>query len=392
MSAGAPEQNDVDVVQLVNRMILRAHHEGTSDIHIEPRTNRVRVRYRVDGVLVERPPIAVGLGGSIVSRLKVMSQLDIAQKRLPQDGAFEVRIGKLIVPIRLSSFPTEYGEKVVLRLLSTSRDVPDFASLGLSTINEKAFRRMVSHSEGMILVCGPTGAGKTTTIYAMLKELESTQRNIMTLEDPIEYRFDSIIQGQVYSKIGFDFASGLRSILRQDPDVILVGEMRDKETAEIALKASLTGHLVFSTLHTNGAVDTFVRLLDMGLERFVVASALRGIVSQRLVRKLCAGCAEKVPMNPATRQFFAIAEGEERFLFRAKGCSQCNNTGFSGRTAILEILEIDDELSDVMKSASLNRRELKQLIQQRGLKSLRHVGMDLVLQGVTSIDEIARVT
>jgi type II secretory ATPase GspE/PulE/Tfp pilus assembly ATPase PilB-like protein len=244
----------------------------------------------------------------------------------------------------------------------------------------------------MILVCGPTGAGKTTTIYALLKELESTQRNIMTLEDPIEYRFDSIIQGQVYSKIGFDFASGLRSILRQDPDVILVGEMRDRETAEIALKASLTGHLVFSTLHTNGAVDTFVRLLDMGLERFVVASALRAIVSQRLVRKLCRGCAQKVPMNQVARQFFDIAEDEERFLYRAKGCEKCNNTGFSGRTAIMEVLEIDDELSDVLKSSDLNRRELKALVQQRGLKSLRHIGMELVLKGITSIDEIARVT
>ena len=392
MSAGAPEQNDVDVVQLVNRMILRAHHEGASDIHIEPRTNRIRVRYRIDGVLVERQPMSVGLGGSIVSRLKVMAQLDIAQKRLPQDGAFEVRIGKVIVPIRLSSFPTEYGEKVVLRLLSTAKDVPDIESLGLEPAHEKSFRRMVNHREGMILVCGPTGAGKTTTIYALLKALESTQRNIMTLEDPIEYRFDSIIQGQVQPKIGFDFASGLRSILRQDPDVILVGEMRDKETAEIALKASLTGHLVFSTLHTNGAVDTFVRLLDMGLERFVVASALRAIVSQRLVRKLCPGCAEKVPMNAAARQFFSIPDSEERFLYRAKGCAQCNNTGYSGRTAIMEILEIDDELSDVMKSSALNRRELKQLVQQRGLKSLRHVGMDLVLRGITSIDEIARVT
>jgi len=392
MSAGAPEQNDVDVVQLVNRMILRAHHEGASDIHIEPRTNRIRVRYRVDGVLVERPPISVGLGSSVVSRLKVMSQLDIAQKRLPQDGAFEVRIGKVIVPIRLSSFPTEYGEKVVLRLLSTAKDVPDIESLGLNPAHEKSFRRMVNHREGMILVCGPTGAGKTTTIYALLKELESSQRNIMTLEDPIEYRFDSIIQGQVYSKIGFDFATGLRSILRQDPDVILVGEMRDKETAEIALKASLTGHLVFSTLHTNGAVDTFVCLLDMGLERFVVASALRAIVSQRLVRKLCPACAEKVPMNAAARQFFSIPDTEKRFLYRAKGCAQCNGTGFSGRTAIMEILEIDDELSDVMKSAGLNRRELKQLVQQRGLKSLRHMGMELVLQGITSIDEIVRVT
>ena len=392
MSAGAPEQNDVDVVQLVNRMILRAHHEGSSDIHIEPRTNRIRVRYRIDGVLVERQPIGVGLGGSVVSRLKVMAQLDIAQKRLPQDGAFEVRIGKIIVPIRLSSFPTEYGEKVVLRLLSTAKDVPDIESLGLNPAHEKSFRRMVNHREGMILVCGPTGAGKTTTIYALLKELESSQRNIMTLEDPIEYRFDSIIQGQVYSKIGFDFATGLRSILRQDPDVILVGEMRDKETAEIALKASLTGHLVFSTLHTNGAVDTFVRLLDMGLERFVVASALRAIVSQRLVRKLCPSCAEKVSMNAAARQFFSIPDSEERFLYRSKGCAQCNNTGFSGRTAIMEVLEIDDELSDVMKSASLNRREMKQLVQQRGLKSLRHMGMELVLKGVTSIDEIARVT
>ena len=392
MSAGAPEQNDVDVVQLVNRMILRAHHEGTSDIHIEPRINRIRVRYRIDGVLVERQPLAVGLGGSVVSRLKVMAQLDIAQKRLPQDGAFEVRIGKVIVPIRLSSFPTEYGEKVVLRLLSTAKDVPDIESLGLDPAHEKAFRRMVNQREGMILVCGPTGAGKTTTIYALLKELESTQRNIMTLEDPIEYRFDSIIQGQVHPKIGFDFSTGLRSILRQDPDVILVGEMRDKETAEIALKASLTGHLVFSTLHTNGAVDTFVRLLDMGLERFVVASALRAIVSQRLVRKLCPACAEKVPMNAAARQFFSIPDSEERFLYRAKGCAQCNNTGFSGRTAIMEVLEIDDELSDVMKSTALNRRELKQLVQQRGLKSLRQMGMELVLKGVTSIDEIARVT
>lgn len=392
MSTGTPDSTEIDVVQLVNRMILRAHHEGASDIHIEPRVNRVRVRYRVDGVLIERQPIPVGHGQSIVSRLKVMSQLDIAQKRLPQDGAFEVRIGNVVVPVRLSSFPTEYGEKVVLRLLCASRDVPTIASLGLDASNEKLVKRICSNTEGMILVCGPTGAGKTTTIYAMLKELESTQRNIMTLEDPIEYRFDSVIQGQVHPKIGFDFSTGLRSILRQDPDVILVGEMRDKETAEIALKASLTGHLVLSTLHTAGAVDTFVRLLDMGLERFVVASALRGIVSQRLVRKLCTVCTEKVPMNSAARQFFSVPEGEPRFLQRATGCEQCSNTGFSGRTGIFEILELDDDISDVMKAADLNRRELKQLIQQRGTQSLRQVGMDLVLKGTTSIDEIARVT
>ena len=393
MATGSSESTERNIISVVDRLLIRATAERASDIHIEPRAEAVRLRFRIDGVLVERPGFSPDQGTSIVSRLKVMSELDISEKRLPQDGAFEFVVNGTSVPFRIATFPTEFGEKIVVRVLSKADAALSIERLGLSPDHLETLRRVAKHQEGIVLVTGPTGAGKTTTMYALLHELESKARNIMTLEDPIEYRFDSIIQGQVNQKIGFTFSRGLKSILRQDPDVIMVGEMRDVETAEIAFRAALTGHLVFSSLHTNSVIDTFVRLFDMGLEKFVVASALRAVIAQRLVRRLCVNCSTATSISESSRTLLGLDEEDEALeVFEPVGCAACNQTGYFGRIGLYEILEIDDRLADLLKSQSLSRQAIREELETRAVQSLREAGRIQVLKGATSVDEVLRVT
>lgn len=385
-------KDEAGAVALVDRILTRAIREGASDVHIEPRADEVRVRFRIDGVLGERPAFSDVFRFSVASRLKVMASLDIAEKRLPQDGAFRLVLDGEEVDVRLSSFPTEFGEKVVLRILSGSKSQISLERLGMPARMASAMERFARRSQGLLLVCGPTGSGKTSTLYAVLRRIDARARNIMTLEDPIEYRFADIIQGQANGKIGFTFARGLRSMLRQDPDVIMVGEMRDAETADIAFKAALTGHLVLSSLHTGSAIETFVRLFDMGLERYVVASALKGMLAQRLVRRLCVRCRVAVRVDEELRGVVGV-EGEELgVVYRAGGCGGCNQTGYEGRVGIYELIEVDDELADLVKDGTTTRVALRMFLEERGLLGLRAEGFALVRQGVTSIEEVLRVT
>jgi len=381
------------IVTLVDRILARAVADGASDVHLEPRTDRVRVRFRIDGLLVDRPPFPPNLGPPVTSRLKVMARLDISEKRLPQDGAFRIQLPDGDVDTRLSTFPTDFGEKVVLRILSRGEVSLELEALGMETPMADALRLHANRAHGMCLVTGPTGSGKTSTLYALLNAIDGNRRNIQTLEDPIEYRFEHVIQGQVNEKVGFTFARGLRSMLRQDPDVIMVGEMRDGETANIAFKAALTGHLVLSSLHTNSAIETFVRLFDMGLERYVVASALSAMVGQRLVRRLCLACKQPQLTDEGVTALLEEC-GVPRFGQHhvAPGCTACNSTGYRGRSGIYEVIEVDDALSDLVKNEHTTRAELRAYMNQRHLHGLRAAGFAKVAQGETSVDEVLRVT
>ncbi len=385
-------KEEAGTVALVDRIIARGVSERASDIHLEPRNEAVRVRFRIDGILVERPAFPIGFRQSVVSRLKVMARLDIAEKRLPQDGTFRVRVDETDVDVRMSSFPTEYGEKVVLRLLIQVDSRPGIDGLGMSPHSATQLRRFTQHAHGIFLVTGPTGSGKTSTLYAMLQETDGRSRNIVTLEDPIEYRFDDVVQAQVNPRIGFDFARGLRAMLRQDPDVIMVGEMRDAETADIAFKAALTGHLVLSTLHTSSAIETFVRLFDMGLERYVVASALNGMLAQRLVRTLCESCKREAVIDASTRDIFEALSIDDVKLYEPVGCGSCHGTGYDGRAGVFELIEADDPLKDLVKSESTTRLELADYLASRGHGGLRRAALCSVASGVTSMEEALRVT
>ena len=385
-------KEDAKTVQLVDRILERAVQESASDIHIEPREDLVRVRFRIDGMLVERPEIPLALKLAIVSRLKVMGNVDIAERRLPQDGAFRIKVNGEPVDVRISTFPTEFGQKAVLRLLRRVSDDLNLGQLGFTKALSEKMIEQARRSLGMLLVTGPTGSGKTSSLYALLNTLDARSRNIMTLEDPIEYRFADVIQGQTNQKIGFTFANGLRSILRQDPDVILVGEMRDGETADIAFKSALTGHLVLSSLHTNSAMETFVRLFDMGLERYVVASALNAMLAQRLVRKLCRYCRRSTPFDERLNRKLGGDSSNHFDIYEPGGCAECFGTGYRGRLGIFELLEVDDELNDIVKSDALTYVELRQFLEKRGYHGLRHAGYRLVRKGITSMEEVYRVT
>ena len=384
--------SDVGAVALIDRILERAAQEGVSDVHIEPGPESVRVRYRIDGMLAERPAIPSSLRGATVSRLKVLARLDISEKRLPQDGAFRARLADKDVDVRLSTFPTEYGEKAVMRLLFQDATRLTFEHMGLSPQLASRLRQLSTLAHGMVLVTGPTGSGKTTTLYAMLQQMDARAKNIQTLEDPIEYRFTDIIQGQAHPKIGFTFARGLRAILRQDPDVILVGEMRDAETAEIAFKAALTGHLVLSTLHTASAIESFTRLYDIGLERYVVASALRAMLGQRLVRRLCEHCKRRVAIDMPTRDLMGPTHHDLQFTFVPVGCAQCGRTGYRGRVGLYELIEVDDALADLVKAQSTTRTALREYMEGRGAYGLRAAGFERVRTGHTAVSEVVRVT
>lgn len=381
------------VIKLVNMILSQAIQDGASDIHIEPKEKALNVRYRIDGVLHEvlSPPKTMQL--AIASRIKILAHLDIAERRLPQDGRFRWKNERQVVDFRVSCLPTTYGENIVMRLLDNSGGVVGFPELGMSKSMIDEFKFLLKKPYGIILVTGPTGSGKSTTIYAALQEVASPEKNVITLEDPVEYNLNSITQSQVNPKIGMTFASGLRSILRQDPDVIMVGEIRDLETAEIAIKAALTGHLVLSTLHTNDAPGTITRLVDMGVEPFLVASAVQCVLAQRLVRKICESCLQQYV--PEKKMVEVIAgmnneNGNIKFM-RGKGCDRCKKTGYKGRSGIYELLTMNDELRHMVIDRK-SSTEIANAARQGGMKSMIMDGLEKVENHSTTVEEVFRVT
>ncbi len=375
--------SEAPVIRLVNALLAEAVARGASDIHIEPYERRLLVRFRVDGVLhtVLEPPRAAA--PSLIARIKVMASLDIAERRRPQDGRLKVRVGGREVDIRLSVLPTAYGERLVMRLLRRE-GLLGLEALGLEACDRSRLERLIRLPHGMLLVTGPTGSGKTTTLYAALSAIASDACNILTIEDPIEYELPGVGQMQVNPKTGLTFAAGLRAILRQDPDVIMVGEIRDLEAARIAVQAALTGHLVFSTLHTNDAPSACTRLADIGVEPFLLASALKGVVAQRLVRVLCPRC--RIPYTPSPEERAALGI-EAQVLYRPQGCEGCLGTGYRGRTGLYEVLEVDEEAARLIRT-----RAPEAALRQRVGTGLREAGLRKAALGITSVEEVLRVT
>ena len=378
--------DEAPVIRLLNSILSEAVKERASDIHIEPYERDLLVRFRIDGILYEKLSPPKIIQEALVSRVKIMAGLNIAEKRLPQDGRIRVIVAGRDVDIRVSIIPTFYGERSVLRLLDKKKGVISLSEIGLGAAGAQTMERMLSRTSGIILVTGPTGSGKSTTLYAALNKVNSSEKNIITIEDPIEYQIKGIGQIQVNPKIDLTFASGLRSILRQDPDIIMVGEIRDTETAEIAIQASLTGHLVLSTLHTNDAATAVTRLVDMGIEPFMIASSLSAVLAQRLVRVICPHCRESYKPE---EQFEGIELPE--LLYRGKGCDKCFGLGTLGRTAIYEVMPVDSELcSMIIRRAHAG--EIKEYAISRGMKTLREDGLARAAAGITTIEEVLRVT
>jgi general secretion pathway protein E len=383
-------EDDAPIIRLINALLTEAVKENASDIHIEPFENRLVVRFRSDGVLREVLEPQRVLAPLLVSRIKVMARLDIAEKRLPQDGRISLRVAGRAVDVRVSTLPSGNGERVVLRLLDKQAGRLDLEHLGMAAHSLKLIDALINKPHGIILVTGPTGSGKTTTLYAALGRLNSKRSNIMTVEDPIEYYLDGIGQTQVNTKVDLSFARGLRAILRQDPDVVMVGEIRDLETAEIAVQASLTGHLVFSTLHTNSAVGAVTRLRDMGVEPFLLSSSLVGVLAQRLVRVLCTECREAYNASPVDCAALGIEVDETRTLYRASGCASCNQLGYRGRTGIYELIEINDAMRTMIHDGA-GEIELEREARKMS-PSIRQDGWRKVLEGITTVEEVLRVT
>ncbi len=385
--------SEAPVTQLINLILLDAYKQNASDIHIEPFENRLRVRYRIDGVLYEQSSPPGNMVQSLVSRLKVMSHMDIAERRLPQDGMARVRVGEREIDIRVSTVPVTEGERVVLRLLDKSNTLLSMADLGMEQECYAQFSSLLNQPNGIIVVSGPTGSGKTTTLYAALGELNSSRKNILTIEDPIEYQLDNIGQIQVKPKIGLTFSNGLRHILRQDPDVILVGETRDTETAEIAIRAALTGHLVFTTLHTNDAPSAIVRLEDMGIAPYLIASSLRGVLAQRLVRKLCLHCRSAYEVTTkdveSCRAIGSSLIGRQ--VWKAEGCEHCTD-GYRGRVGVFELLTVTPQLQRLVRDGNFSEEELRQAASHTDGNLLSNDGIAKVLNGITTIDEILGTT
>lgn len=387
----AAEDIGTSIVQLVNLLIAQAVRDRTSDIHIEPEPEKLRIRFRIDGILHEVPSPPKSLEAAIISRIKVMANLDIAESRIPQDGHFKLNVDGKEIDVRVSTLPTINGENVVMRILDTTNVLLGLEKLGFSPDSLEMFRRAISHPYGMILTTGPTGSGKTTTLYSALMELNTIDKHIVTIEDPVEYRLPLIRQVQINPKAGLTFASGLRSILRHDPDIIMVGEIRDLETATIAVQAALTGHLVFSTLHTNDAPSAITRLDNMGVEPFLIAASLVAVMAQRLVRRICPECKESYPAPESVIKRFGLYKyGKNIILYKGKGCDACKGTGYKGRIGIFEIMLIDDEIREMI----VNRRslvEIRQKAQEKGMKLLFEDGVQKALQGITTLEEVSRV-
>lgn len=384
---------DKPLVKLVDSIIGDAIRRGCSDIHIETYEKRIRVRSRLDGNLQEMSPLPFKYRAAIVSRIKIMADLDISERRLPQDGRIKVKFGDRAVDLRVSVLPTIFGEKVVMRILDPGSVNVDLTKLGFPQHSLKEFEKTIHLPYGMILVTGPTGSGKTTTLYSALKQINTTDINIMTAEDPVEFNFEGINQVAVKSEIGLTFAASLRSFLRQDPDVIMVGEIRDTETAEIAVRAALTGHLVFSTLHTNDAPSTIDRLIDMDIPNYLVASCVRLIMAQRMVRKICSNCKHQVQIPSETLQMLGFADNEIKDLkvYEGTGCSECNNTGYSGRTGIFEVMPMTSTIERMIVSGA-SSAEIRQQAITEGMLTLRIAALEKLKKGITTIGEVLAVT
>jgi len=384
---------DNQVVRLLNLVLLQAIRDRASDIHFEPFEDEFKMRYRIDGVLYEMVPPPKHLGPAITSRIKVMSNLDIAERRLPQDGRIELQVGGNPVDLRVAVLPTMHGESVVMRVLDRSNVELSLDRIGFRSDDLERFRELIGKPNGIVIVTGPTGSGKTTTLYAALAELNDIETKILTAEDPVEYDIDGLCQCQMNDEVGLTFARALRSFLRQDPDIILVGEIRDLETAQIAVQASLTGHLVLSTLHTNDAPSSVIRLIDLGMEPFLLTATIEGIVAQRLVRTICTECKEGY--TPAEEELMELDltpdDVRGREFFRGRGCDACHGSGFKGRMALFEILVLDETMRDlIMSESSLNA--LRDHTRKQGLRSLRESGLLAIYEGQTTIDEVVRET
>ncbi len=382
---------EAPIIKLVNLIIMQAVRDKASDIHVEPEDDRLVVRYRVDGILHEQVAIPKLMQAAVLSRIKIMSDMNIATKRVPQDGRFKLNIEGNRIDMRVSALPTIYGENIVMRILETSSILMGLEKLGFNENNLKNFRSLIVKPHGIILVTGPTGSGKTTTLYSALNVIDTPDKNIITVEDPVEYQLRRVRQSQINIKAGLTFATGLRSILRQDPDVIMVGEIRDLETAEISVQAALTGHLVFSTLHTNDAPSSLTRLVDMGVEPFLISSSVIAIIAQRLVRKICKECKQSyVPSKEILDRLGAQVSRNAKF-YRGEGCKVCKNTGYKGRLGIFEMLLLNDKIKDMVLT-KVSSTQIKAAAQEAGMQTLREDGIEKVLDGSTTIDEVIRVT
>ncbi len=391
--------DEAPVIRFVNGLLFRSIKEKTSDIHIEPFERSTTVRFRIDGILYDVYQVPKSLHAAISSRIKVMAELNIAEKRIPQDGRVKVKIAGREIDIRISIVPVNFGERIVMRLLDKSSVVLELPSLGFAESEIKAIDELTNKKYGIFLVTGPTGSGKSTTLSACLKNIATPERNVITVEDPVEYQIQGVGQIAVNPKVGLTFASGLRSILRQDPDVVMVGEIRDKETAEIAINASLTGHLVLSTLHTNDAPGSITRLVDMGIEPFLISSSVVGVLAQRLIRKLCQNCAESfeakdtdLNIGDINREFLEKRYNKKRFVLKKiKGCSECRYTGYKGRAAIYELMVLSDEIRALIV-ANEDANNIRKMAVKQGMQSLRDSALNKLVEGLTSIDEVLRLT
>ena len=381
------------IVKMVNTLIEQAYARGASDIHVEPMEDRLVIRLRVNGDLVEHASMAMEAHRPIVTRLKIMGGMDIAEKRLPQDGKYRYDRGQVKTDLRISALPTIYGEKIVLRLLNSARDdcLMDVRRLGMTEEQEEIFERFIKAPYGLVLVTGPTGSGKTTTLYAALNRLVRRKINVVAVEDPVEKAISGATQVQVNVKSGLTFAVALRAILRQDPDVIMIGEMRDGETASIGVRAAITGHLVFSTLHTNDCAASVARLLDMGVVPYMAAAALTGVIAQRLVKELCPHCRREYEPDGRERELLGGAAPETvKRLWKPVGCSRCGNTGYSGRRAIYEFMEVDEEIGGMIQKGA-SPREIRTVLRKNGSKSLREQARDMTIRGETSVEELEKI-
>jgi len=381
-------EESAPIIKLVNSLFFQAIKKGASDIHIETGERKGEVRLRIDGALKKHIDLEKNIIALVINRIKVISNLDISEKRVPQDGRTQITIAGKTLDVRISILPTYYGERVVMRILMQSENIPTLGELGFKKELTDQFYRLLNHSHGMILVTGPTGSGKSTTLHSFLQHIATPDKNIITVEDPVEYNAENINQIQVNSKVGLTFSSGLRSILRQDPDVIMVGEIRDSETAEIALQSALTGHLLLSTLHTNDATSSLTRLMDMGIADYLLSSALLGVLAQRLTRQLCKSCKEPRPLSPMLIEELNISI--EKTYYGAVGCKECDFTGYKGRQAVGELFVLDDEVKEMLKKG-LNDHEIRELMKRRGMSTISDKLIGMMEAGDTSYEEALRV-
>ena len=383
---------EAPAIKLLNLIMTQAIRDGASDIHLEPDENSLRTRYRIDGVLHEVSSVPKDFQSAIISRVKVMGSMNISESRAPQDGRSNIKMEGKDIELRISTFPTIYGENLVLRILDQSSASMGLEDLGFSREVLREYEALIKRPHGIILITGPTGSGKTTTLYASLNTINSTEKNIITIEDPVEYRLNLIRQTQINPKAGITFATAIKSILRQDPDIIMVGEIRDLETAETAIRAASTGHLVFSTLHTNDAPGALTRLMDMGVQPYLTSSSVEGVLAQRLVRTICPKCKESYPPEEQEVKDLAITRTEDLVFYRGKGCKNCRQTGYKGRIALFEFLVVNDPVRDLILQRASSKMIRGAARETRGMKTLLEDGIDKVLKGITTIDEVTRAT